>query len=96
MDISGSLEDLQDQNVIVYLLRVFREKYYLKARSMPAVTQTSWTDCMPSSEWVKVNATRGEVQSCSACPKHLAMSQCVLLRADVSGGRALLPDLPFQ
>ena len=32
MDISGSLEDLQDQNVIVYLLRVFRDKYYSKVR----------------------------------------------------------------
>ena len=33
MDISGSLEDLQDQNVIVYLLRVFRNKYYSKVRA---------------------------------------------------------------
>ena len=39
MDISGSLEDLQDQNVIVYLLRVFRDKYYSKAST------TSTSDC---------------------------------------------------
>ena len=32
MDISGSLEDLQDQNVIVYLLRIFRDKYYSRVR----------------------------------------------------------------
>ncbi len=35
MDISGSLEDLQDQNVIVYLLRMFRDKYYSKVRRWP-------------------------------------------------------------
>ena len=39
MDISGSLEDLQDQNVIVYLLRVFRDKYYSKAPSRAFLSQ---------------------------------------------------------
>ena len=50
MDISGSLEDLQDQNVIVYLLRVFRDKYYSKASANLTSTCYElrlWTDTEP-------------------------------------------------
>jgi hypothetical protein len=56
MDISGSLEDLQDQNVIVYLLRVFRDKYYSKACAM----STSACFC--------VNANGPDTQSQAAAP----------------------------
>ena len=50
MDISGSLEDLQDQNVIVYLLRVFRDKYYSRVCAPVYV----W---VPSSNVTSKNAT---------------------------------------
>ncbi len=102
MDISGSLEDLQDQNVIVYLLRVFRNKYYSKVRSWPRCR----TLVEPASRHAACGAaTEGHFAyhrlgveahlacSCNPLP-HVCWS--ALDCADISGGRAILPHLPLQ
>ena len=131
MDISGSLEDLQDQNVIVYLLRVFRDKYYTKACDLSTSACVSRSTCRKMPTTPRYSLRSGSAssadapdtyhdQTCCTCvagfhtgctlAAHASSRCCTLpgqeqkghadvlyrLRADVPGGRPLLPHVPFQ